>query len=153
MNNWNINSIINICVNDQFFWTQCILEDIFRVFFLWKFQILNTSSSAHTHLGTLNFVSPTPVSQQPVTPRQHQVVSIRDNPCFDQNTTNIVNNSTLPNDIESTTGKQFLTWFYTLGTFQTLWFYCTSNLISSDAPSHDRNPEDVFLWEPSDLSQ
>lgn len=71
------------------------------------FQIIHTSSSTHTHLVTPSLISPLPTPQRPVTPRQHQVVSIRDNPCFDQNTTNNVNNSTLPNDVENTTGIYF----------------------------------------------
>lgn len=73
---------------------------------LFPLQILQKSSSIHTHLGSPSVpVNSTPNFQRPVTPKQQQVVSIRDNPCFDPNTTNIVNNFTLPNEVENTTGK------------------------------------------------
>ncbi|XP_018568050.1 uncharacterized protein LOC108908486 isoform X2 [Anoplophora glabripennis] len=71
-------------------------------------QVLHTSPSAHTQLSMPLLPPSTPAHQLPAPPRQHQVVSIRDNPCFGQNTTNLVNSVSpvVPNDVEnSRTGR------------------------------------------------
>lgn len=91
-------------------------------------QVLQTSSSAHTHLGVLPYASATTTPQRPVTPRQHQVVSIRDNPCFDENTTNIVNKSTLPNDVVETTTGNII--FRIFSFFFDIYFIWKPNLVS-----------------------
>ncbi|KAJ8912930.1 hypothetical protein NQ315_017260 [Exocentrus adspersus] len=72
-------------------------------------QLLHTSPSVHNQLSNPLIPLVTPTHQLPTPRRQTQVVSIRDNPCFGQNTTNILNNVSpaVPNDVEisSRTGR------------------------------------------------
>ncbi|KAJ8985049.1 hypothetical protein NQ317_016960 [Molorchus minor] len=64
-------------------------------------QTLSSSPSYHSQPNPPLLVPSTPSHLQPSS-RQHQVVSIRDNPCFGQNTTNIVNSArpAVPNVVD-----------------------------------------------------
>ncbi|KAG5881576.1 hypothetical protein JTB14_035020 [Gonioctena quinquepunctata] len=60
------------------------------------------SQSTHSQGVNQTLIPPTPAHQTPSCRQTHQVVSIRDNPCFSQETTNTAISSTVPNDTDST---------------------------------------------------
>ncbi|XP_074031242.1 uncharacterized protein isoform X2 [Leptinotarsa decemlineata] len=69
-------------------------------------QVLQNSPSPSHSTHSQGVIPPpftpsTPAHQMPSSKQMHQVVSIRDNPCFGQNTTNIESSSTVPNDREN----------------------------------------------------